>query len=123
MAHILIIDDDDLFRSMLRDTLQVLGHSVTEAANGREGLERLQERPPDLVMTDIIMPDMEGIETIIGLRRSHPRLPVIAMSGGGRGSANDYLQVAQQLGATRVLAKPFSTEELQAAIAAVPAPD
>jgi YesN/AraC family two-component response regulator len=76
-----------------------------------------------LVMTDIIMPDMEGIETILGLRRSHPRLRIIAMSGGGRGSAHDYLLVAQQLGATRVLAKPFSTDEMKNTIAAVLAAD
>jgi CheY-like chemotaxis protein len=116
MAHILVIDDDGAFRSMLRRTLQRLGHEVSEAADGSAALRTLREATVDLVMTDIIMPGMEGIETIRALQRDHPQLNVIAMSGGGRIKAEGYLEVAKAFGAVRVLRKPFDREELLAAI-------
>jgi CheY-like chemotaxis protein len=116
MAHILLIDDDEAFRSMLRRTLQRLGHTVTEAADGAAALRVLRDATVDLVMTDIIMPGMEGIETIRALRRGHPQLNVIAMSGGGRIKAEGYLDDAKAFGAVRVLRKPFDGEELLAAL-------
>jgi len=116
MAHLLIIDDDDLFRPMLRENLEQLGHTVTEASNGKEGLARYASAPADLVFTDLIMPEKEGIETIIELRKKWPDIKIIAMSGGGRGTATNYLKTAQQLGAKYTLAKPFSNDELVAAI-------
>ncbi|HVN87410.1 MAG TPA: response regulator [Candidatus Binatia bacterium] len=116
MAHILLIDDDEAVRSMLRRTLERTGHTVTEAAEGRAGLRALDAAAIDLVITDILMPDMDGIETITALHRSRPQLKVIAMSGGGRLKPEGYLQVATVLGANRVLRKPFDPGELIAAI-------
>ena len=120
MPHILLIDDDAPFRNMLRLTLEELGHDVTEAHDGKEGLAAHQLNPVDLVITDLVMPGMEGIETIIELKRCSPALKIIAMSGGGRiNAATDYLPTARLLGANRTLAKPFTPQELSAAIAEV----
>jgi len=116
MAHLLLIDDDESFRPMLRENLEQMGHTVTEARNGKEGLAHYASAPADLVLTDLIMPEKEGIETILDLRKKWPDVKIIAMSGGGRGSAASYLKTAQQLGAQYVLAKPFSNDELVAAI-------
>jgi CheY-like chemotaxis protein len=119
MARILVIDDDEFFRPMLRETLVELGHSVTEATNGQDGLNRHEAGGFDLVLTDLVMPEKEGIETIMELRERDPGLPVIAMSGGGRTLADNYLHVASKVGADWVLTKPFSREDLAEAIAVV----
>jgi len=116
MATILVVDDDDGFRSMLRRTLQRAGHTVLEAADGSAALRALRDVTPELVITDIIMPGMEGIETIRAMRRSHPRLAIIAMSGGGRMKPNGYLEMAQAFGASRILSKPFDNDQLFAAV-------
>jgi len=116
MAHILVIEDDDSVRKALGQTLGRLGHEVSSAANGRDGLSRAQERLPDLVITDLIMPDTEGLETIIELRRRTPQIRIIAISGGGRLSTENFLGVAKKFGAYGTLAKPFSREELKTAI-------
>jgi CheY-like chemotaxis protein len=116
MSRILVVDDDDAFRSMLRRTLQRLEHHVIEAADGEEAIEKLAAGIFDLVITDIIMPNVEGIETIRTLRRTYPDLKVIAMSGGGRASNEVYLNVAKAFGAFRVLSKPFTNDQLLAAI-------
>jgi len=116
MAHILLIDDDNLLRGLLRINLEEAGYTVTEARDGKEGLALQAQSPADLVLTDLIMPEKEGVETIIELRKKHPKVKIIAMSGGGRGSATDYLQTARKLGAARTLCKPFTDEELLAAI-------
>jgi DNA-binding response OmpR family regulator len=116
MAHILLIDDDELFRPMLRENLEEMGYMVTEARNGKEGLDKYASAPTDLVLTDLIMPEKEGIETIIELRKKWPGVKIIAMSGGGRVSAANYLKTAQRLGAECILSKPFSIDELDAAI-------
>jgi DNA-binding response OmpR family regulator len=119
MARILLLDDDDSFREMLRKTLAYFGHIVMEARNGKEGLELLGGVGADLLITDIVMPEKEGIGVLLELRRTKSTVKVIAMSGGGRQSANAYLRMAAFLGATRVLAKPFSQAELLAAIGEV----
>lgn len=116
MARILLIDDDDSLRTMLRLTLIHFGHTVIEARNGKEGLDAFPQAKADLVITDIVMPEKEGNEVLIELRKKDPQVKIIAMSGGGRGKATDYLRVATQLGAARALAKPFSNEALMAAI-------
>ena len=84
MARILIIDDEDDLRATLRQMLEQDGHEVSEAANGAHGLELYEKDSPDLIITDVIMPKKEGVETIIALHRSAPNLPIIAISGGGR---------------------------------------
>jgi len=122
MPRILVIDDDVPFRSVLKASLEEMGHHVREAKNGDEGVSLYRQEPFDLVMTDLIMPGKEGIETIMDLRRITPGVKIIAMSGGSRVTSVDYLKIAKQVGAKHVLAKPFLYEELRAAISAVLAP-
>ena len=116
MARILIIDDEDAIRATLRSVLELEGHEVVEAGNGREGLDRFRETSPDLVITDMIMPDMEGIETILELQTLNPTLAVIAMSGGGRTANMDFLKLAKKFGASLLLRKPFKMTDLVAAV-------
>ena len=112
MALILIVDDDDQFRIMLRQIFELAGHHVTEASNGKECISAYQEKHADLVVTDIFMPEKEGIETIIELRRIFPDVKIIAMSGGGCINKDDCLLMARCLGAKKILTKPFSREKL-----------
>lgn len=105
---ILLIDDDEQLRSMLRRALIRSGHEVLEAGNGRQALALLARTPVHAIVTDIIMPDMEGIELILELRRTRPELPIVAMSAGGRIGPDSYLYLAERSGATRTIAKPFS---------------
>jgi len=119
MSYILVIDDDEILRPMLRMTLEHLGHEVGEARDGNEGLALQQQRPADIVLTDLVMPNKEGIETIVELRQKFPNLRIIAMSGGSRVTATDYLDIARWAGAKRILTKPFTPTDLAAAIAAV----
>ncbi|HVU33152.1 MAG TPA: response regulator [Opitutaceae bacterium] len=111
MARILVIEDDDLLRTVLANALAAAGHDVMEATNGQEGLDRFRAAPTDLVLTDIVMPVQEGVETILQLRRNHPTLPIIAMSGGVANSKL-YLTIAGRMGASRVIAKPFTPQYL-----------
>ncbi len=111
MKNILIIDDDIDFRSMLKKLLEKNHYQVFEARDGLEGMRTLNSQQVDLVVTDIIMPDMDGIETIMKLRTDFPKTRVIAISGGGRIGPTDYLNAARALGATHVLSKPFPNEE------------
>ena len=119
MARILLVDDDDHVRRPVQMNLTRTGHQVTEARNGREAMDIYRREQFDVVITDLIMPEQEGLETIQQLKRQNPKVKVIAISGGGRLSANNYLQLAERLGAQRTLAKPFTTEELVKAIAEV----
>ncbi len=116
MARILIIDDEDELRSMLHQMLEQAGHEVTEAVNGAEGIQLYEQGRPDLIITDIIMPEKEGVETIIALRRADPDLPIIAISGGGRLDATDFLTMTKKLGARRTLSKPFRRDQLLEAV-------
>ncbi|MBL9214063.1 MAG: response regulator [Opitutaceae bacterium] len=118
MPYILIIDDDEVLRPMLRLTLEHLGYEVGEARDGNEGIALQLRRPADLVITDLVMPNKEGIETIVELRQRFPELRIIAMSGGSRVTATDYLGIARWAGARQILSKPFTPTELAAAIAA-----
>jgi CheY-like chemotaxis protein len=117
VAQILVIDDDPLVRISVRAVLEGAGHSVTDADNGRSGLVQFKASRFDAVITDIIMPDMEGIETIRAIRALDPKVPVLAMSGGGRAGSADVLKSARALGADHVLHKPFEEDELLAALA------
>lgn len=113
MARILIIDDEELVRLTLRRSLEAEGHDLIEATNGDEGLRVHRQHPFDLVITDIIMPNNEGIETIRELKQEFPQVRIIAISGGGRMDNTDLLRMSQLLGADAVLAKPFGPEELR----------
>lgn len=118
MPNILVIEDDTQMRSALTRLLETSGHRVTAAANGAEGLRLWREHGADLVLTDIQMPVMNGIEVMLQLRAHAPMLPVLAMSGGDRSRDLDLLGTVGLLGAVGLLQKPFSLSELNAAIAA-----
>ena len=106
---ILVVDDYDLIRTYLRRILQDARYEVFEASNGREALKRLRENAADLVITDLIMPEQEGLETIQFLRSERPNLKIIAMSGTAEGQ---YLPVAEKLGAHVTLPKPLRAERV-----------
>ena len=112
MASILIIDDEEQIRTSLYSLLEDSGYEVTSASDGGEGLKLYHEKPTDLIITDLIMPGKEGIETIMELKRISPEVKIIAISGGGRNDPENYLHLAKQLGAQRTIAKPFGGEEL-----------
>jgi CheY-like chemotaxis protein len=111
MARILIIEDDDLLRTVLTSALEFAGHSVVQARNGQEGIELFRTVPTDLVLTDIVMPVKEGVETIMTLHDERKSLPIIAMSGGAA-NAKLYLSIAGRIGAKRILSKPFTPQHL-----------
>jgi len=112
MARLLLIDDEAAIRAPLALWLSRKGHEVVEAGDGGEGLARLEEGSFDLVVTDIIMPDMEGIETIMRVRKGWPDLIVIAISGGGSSEPSQALRPAERLGAHATLRKPFRPSAL-----------
>lgn len=119
MIKILVIEDDNSFRNVLMQMLEKAGYEVIQAENGNQALKICESFSPDLVLTDIIMPDKEGLETIQELLSICPEIKIIAMSGGGRFGPNSYLPLAQKLGARKTLQKPFMREELLSAIAEV----
>ena len=108
MAEILIIDDSAQMRRILSSILQAAGHSTRAAADGAEGVKLFDEKRPALVITDIVMPEQEGIETIRILRKKSPKMPILAISG----SRSVYLSAATKLGATASLEKPFEADDL-----------
>ncbi|MFH1844593.1 MAG: response regulator [bacterium] len=116
MARILIVDDDEQVRTMLRITLQREGYEVSEAANGSEATRLYRAQPGGVVITDIIMPEKEGIGTILELRKDFPDVQIIAISGGGKNDPEDYLKVARTLGAKYTFVKPVDRTELLAAV-------
>ena len=116
MARILIIDDDQQIRQMLCRMLAQDGYEVDDAQNGEEGLARFRQQPYDLVLTDLIMPEKEGIEMIIELKSEFPGVKIIAMSGGARMGPDAYLRLADSLGAERCFSKPIPRADLLAAI-------
>lgn len=115
--RILLVDDNESFRKPLGEAFRRAGYEVAEAAEGRAALRLYGQGAFDLVVTDLIMPGMEGIETILALRRLQPRVQIIAMSGGGMVESRVPLGVAQQLGAMKTLAKPFAMGEILATVA------
>ena len=104
---------------MLKQTFERAGYDVATADNGRIGIELYDKKPFDVVITDLIMPDMEGIETISILRKKNPEIKVIAISGGGRNSPDDYLHLAGKLGAAHTFAKPVDRKKLLNAVGAL----
>ena len=116
MARIIIIDDNVYILDMLKQTLEREGYEVVETSNGNEGIRLYRENPADLIITDIIMPKKEGLETIMELKRDFPDVKIIAISGGGRVSPEEYLSMAKKLGARYTFSKPFEREKLLAAV-------
>lgn len=115
MTKILLIDDDEGFHNAIKRNLIELGYEVSSAYNGKEGLKLFLDDPPDLVITDIIMPEQDGIGLLADLKKMDLKFPckIIAISGGGRVVGKDYLDLAENLGAHAVLEKPFSFSELE----------
>ncbi|MEQ8857713.1 MAG: response regulator [Pseudomonadales bacterium] len=116
MSAILVIDDDASVREVIGEMLRLEGHEVTMAENGRDGIGLLHAERFDLVITDLIMPEKEGIETISEIRRTNDTIPIVAISGGGRLGPGDYLETARHIGADATLAKPFARQELLSTI-------
>lgn len=116
MSSILLVDDEPLLRQNLSKFLKVLGHDVLVAGNGREAMSVIEGSSVDLVVTDVNMPDMDGLELLNALRGRTPPLPIVVMSGGGRFDKAMLLQSAKVLGAVVILAKPFSLADLKSAV-------
>jgi two-component system response regulator (stage 0 sporulation protein F) len=114
MATILIIDDEEIIRGLLRSVLEQAGYEVMEAANGRQGLELYRHRPADLVITDILMPEMNGLDMLLELTREFLHAKVIAISGAGGGK--NVLDVAKLLGARQTFQKPFNLTNVLSAV-------
>lgn len=112
MSKILVVDDDSQVLQVVSEMLRIEGHSVVMATNGRQALDQFEHEDFDLVVTDIIMPEQEGLETIANLRRRENYIPIIAISGGGRAGNLDYLETARYIGADGILAKPFGRQDL-----------
>lgn len=111
-GQILVIEDDFAVRELIQETLLRAGYDVRSAEDGDVGMSMFRERNPDLVITDIIMPQKEGLQTIREMKLEAPQVKVIAMSGGGRHSNGDYLKLARKFGAERTVAKPFMRDEM-----------
>ena len=116
MARILVIDDDDTVRLSVRLALEDADHKVEEAADGLEGMNLFRINPVDLVITDIFMPETEGLETIDEIKQVCPQTKIIAISGGGRMDPEDYLEIAMRVGADYSLLKPFDIKLLVDAV-------
>jgi CheY-like chemotaxis protein len=114
--HILVIDDDPMIRSSLRTVLEGKGYTVDTLPDGRRAVAMLEETRPDVVITDIVMPEAEGIETIVAIRSATLEVPIIAISGGGEILEAEFLDMALQLGATAALRKPFQLAQLLATL-------
>jgi CheY-like chemotaxis protein len=112
----MVVEDDIAVRKLLREILERTGHEVLDAANGKEAIALYQASPTDLIITNILMPEKEGLETIQELRRDYPDIKIIAISGGGQIGPADYLEVARRFGATRTFSKPFDRKELLKAV-------
>jgi len=116
MRRILVVDDDTQIRHMLREILEREGYEVAVAENGREALALFDRHPTDLIITDLIMPEQDGVETIMEFTQKYPAVKIIAISGGGRIGPRDYLEMATALGARRTFYKPFKRQDILTAV-------
>ena len=112
MARVLVIDDESQIRSMLRLMLERVGYEVIEAPDGIEGIRRYRENPADLIISDLIMPNKDGIGMMIELKKEFPEVKIIAISGGGLNKPDGYLEGAKKLGAMHTLTKPIERDQL-----------
>lgn len=119
MATILVVDDDAGIRRIVEAFLKRGGHEVVTAVDGADAMRQLDKASFDLVVTDVVMPNAEGLELMRNIRRRPSRPGVIAMSGGGRVGPGDYLALAKSFGAAEILRKPFTLEQLDAAVETV----
>ena len=119
MPRVLVIDDEPLLRSTVVTILTRAGFSVEEASDGAVGIAMVHKNPPDVVITDIFMPNRDGIEVVMELKRSYPRTKIIAITGGVQQSRREIASAAKSLGAHHILQKPFEREALLEAVIAV----
>ena len=119
MSAILLVDDDGAFRTAVCRALRAAGHAVEEAANGREALKFIAAETPDILITDILMPNTDGIELTSAVRQAHPAVRILAISGRSQLGTVDLLALASMLGADATLAKPFAPEQLLEKVAAL----
>ncbi len=106
------MEDDAQVRTMLRQMLEVAGYRVREALDGKRAIRSWQEDRPDLVITDVLMPEMDGFEVITAIRKQDPTAKIIAITGGGAAKLTNLLPAARHLGAARTLQKPFERQDL-----------
>jgi two-component system chemotaxis response regulator CheY len=116
---ICVIDDDDAVRQTICRILSGSGYSIAEARDGRLGLKMIEQSQPVMIITDIVMPNREGIETIMEVKQRFPHIPILAISGGGRLEPDGFLDLAVKLGANDCLAKPFRPPELLSKVASI----
>ena len=120
MATILVVEDSPAVRMAIVEVLEGLGHAVTETENGRVAVEQLGGKSFDLVVTDVLMPEVDGIEVIKAVRRSHPETKILAISGGAPNLPAGYaLKLTEMFSADAVLYKPFMNDELRKSVAAL----
>ena len=119
MAKIIVIDDEPSILLMLKKMLEKAGHEVDIALNGSDGFELFEKFKPDLIITDIIMPQKDGLEVVLELRRKHPDLKIIAISGGGRIHPEGYLPSAKHFGANMIFQKPLVQKEFLQAVSSL----
>lgn len=118
MKNILLVDDDKSVRALLKSLLEDEGYAVEQAGDGKSALESFRRRLPDIVVTDIVMPEREGLETIMEMRRINSHIKIIAMSGGGRHTGpSNYLNLAKDLGADYIIEKPFALSDFLVLVA------
>jgi CheY-like chemotaxis protein len=120
-CSILVVDDEPDIRDLLGRMLKASGHEVVCVGNGLEAAKAMTQQPIDVVLTDLLMPDKDGIELITELKRKYPAVRIVAMSGGGHVPRGQYLHLAKGLGAHALLAKPFERQELLDVIESVQA--
>ena len=119
MAEILVVDDDSQVREVLKILLSMAGHEVYEASTAKKAIESYKQHPVDIIITDILMPDKDGLELIQEVRRLNPGAKIIAMSGGGQIGSQEYLSWAKKFGAKHHLSKPIPRKELLEVVEAV----
>ena len=117
LKRVLVIDDEALARELIRRILEKEGYEIAEAVNGEQGVESFKGRPCDLVITDLVMPVKDGINTILEIRQLVPDLPILAVSGGGAIAKERYLNAAGYIDGVTTLAKPFTRQQLVDAVA------
>jgi DNA-binding response OmpR family regulator len=119
MAGIMIVEDDNDLREMLKLSLLQRKYTIIEASTGKEAIAKFKPTLVDLVVTDIIMPDEDGLKVIMKLKEIKPNIRIIAISGGGKAGPGNYLNLARALGADEIFPKPFSVQSLLAKIDAI----
>ena len=113
MAHVLVVDDDDDVRAVVRKVVAKLGHQVWDVADGAEALKVIETTPVDLIISDVYMADMDGMELLVRIQQLDLHVPVVVISGGGYKAKDEILKMAAACGAVATLDKPFTVEELR----------